>query len=267
MVYLSTVLSAIIMTALFFAYLKREGYFVMDRGEAKPLPQQSIAIPPAKGAEEALPSSGAPADTSDSSEGAEEKKPVSYTIGRTGAVLLTGGFFLISLILCFLVYTYTVEKNPAPVPFLFVKMAVMHGIVGAAAVTDVCRRRIPNKLIIFGALVRLIVYVLEFILAGDTFLFTLKNDGIGFLIGFVFLFVVAVISRGGLGFGDVKLFGLLGLMAGSAGVFTTLFVTLLFSSVVSLILIAMKRKSFKSSLPMGPFIYAGFVVISCLGIF
>lgn len=39
MVYMWTVVSGIIMTALFHIYLKKEGYFVMDRGEAKPLPQ------------------------------------------------------------------------------------------------------------------------------------------------------------------------------------------------------------------------------------
>lgn len=183
------------------------------------------------------------------------------------AIVITGVFFLFSFLINYLLYTYTVVMNEYPMPFLFAKMAIMNGIIGCAALTDQKRHKIPNLLILFGLVSRLIIYILEFIWAREIFFIVLKNDGIGFLIGFVLLFIIAVITKGGIGFGDVKLFGVLGLMAGSGGVFITLFLSLALNSVTALILIGMKKKTMKSKMPMAPFIYAGYALVCIIGLF
>lgn len=176
-------------------------------------------------------------------------------------------FFIISFVINYLVYSYTITLKEESNPFLFAKMAIMNGIIACAALTDYKRHKIPNHLIAFGLIARLIIYILEFIFEKGVFFQTLKNDGLGFLLGFVMLFIIAVISKGGIGYGDVKLFGVLGLMAGSGGVFTTIFISLLINSVFALIMIATKKKTLKSALPMAPFIYVGFSIVCIIGLF
>ena len=260
MIYIYSVGTAVVLGLIMLMYLVRSGYFVLKGEGILPLEQQALNIPGDGEDDE-------PAELPEEIDPDEEPDNSNEHYGKRQAFMLTALFVLISIALNILLYKYTVSNSPEPKPFLFVKMALTHMIVAAAAITDYKRSKIPNALILFGAAARLIIYVLEFIFARDSFWFTLKNDGLGFLLGFGMLFIVAVVSRGALGFGDVKLFGVIGLMAGSAGVFVILFVSLLVNSIIALGLIAAKKKTFKSKMPMGPFIYAGYLISSVLGLF
>jgi len=74
------------------------------------------------------------------------------------------------------------------------------------------------------------------------------------------LFLVVVISRGGMGMGDVKLAGLLGLMAGFPLVFVALFIGILAGGIVAAALLISGRKKRKEMLPFGPFLCIGGLV-------
>jgi leader peptidase (prepilin peptidase) / N-methyltransferase len=70
----------------------------------------------------------------------------------------------------------------------------------------------------------------------------------------------AAVSPEGLGFGDVKLLGLLGLVLGWAGwgvLLTGIFLGLLTGAVVSLALLATRRAGWRTALPFGPPLLAG----------
>jgi leader peptidase (prepilin peptidase)/N-methyltransferase len=70
----------------------------------------------------------------------------------------------------------------------------------------------------------------------------------------------AAVSPEGLGFGDVKLLGLLGLVLGWAGwgvLLTGIFLGLLAGAVVSLALLATRRAGWRTALPFGPPLLAG----------
>jgi leader peptidase (prepilin peptidase)/N-methyltransferase len=78
----------------------------------------------------------------------------------------------------------------------------------------------------------------------------------------------AVISPDGLGFGDVKLLGLLGLVLGWAGwgvLLAGVFVGLLVGSAVSLVLLAARRIGWRTALPFGPPLLLGAVVALAAG--
>lgn len=188
---------------------------------------------------------------------------------RSTSVMLTAIFGVVSLAVYYLLYSYCLPgyENIADKPFLYVKMVAMFFICAAAALTDYKRQIIPNLLILTGLGIRIVIYVLEFVYERDSFMSTLKNDGIGFLLGFVSLFVIAVIARGGLGFGDVKLFGVMGIMAGPAGMVITLILSLVLCSIASVILMAMHKKTIKSKLSMAPYIFAAFLTVCLLGAF
>ena len=187
-----------------------------------------------------------------------------YTV--TQSMLLIAAVFIMSTIVNIFLYTYTI-KSEQPKMFLFVKIAIVYVITAGAAITDLKRKKIPNPLILFGLASRLIIYVCEFISDSESFLQILKNDVIGFCLGFVFLFIVAVLSKGGIGYGDVKLFGVIGIMVSPGGVFITLLASLIINCIGAVGLIAAKKKTIKSTLPMAPFIWAGFTLVCILGMF
>ena len=60
-----------------------------------------------------------------------------------------------------------------------------------------------------------------------------------------------------MGFGDVKLAILMGLLLGMPNVFVALFLAFLFGAIIGLILMVCGRKGLKSEIPFGPFLIVG----------
>jgi prepilin signal peptidase PulO-like enzyme (type II secretory pathway) len=85
--------------------------------------------------------------------------------------------------------------------------------------------------------------------------------------GLVFLILALVGSyffgADALGFGDVKLVALIGLIVGvhQTAIVTALFLGVLFAGVVSLALVAARRLTMKSGIAYGPFLAAGALVV------
>ncbi len=74
--------------------------------------------------------------------------------------------------------------------------------------------------------------------------------------------LAAAIAPAGLGFGDVKLLGLLGLLLGWAGwgaLLTGVFLGLVVGAMVSLMLLATRRAGWRTAIPFGPPLLAGAV--------
>ena len=167
-------------------------------------------------------------------------------------ILITIICFVISLAIQISLYKNTSAVN-------FVKLFGLFVIVLAAAVVDSKRRIIPNILIICGLIFRAGIYAYEIFTKADLKTIII-NDLIGFAIGFVLLAIVSLISKGALGFGDAKLFGVIGLISGSFCTYSTLLASLVISVVVSVIGIARKKIGRKDSFPFGPCIAAGYIV-------
>ena len=87
------------------------------------------------------------------------------------------------------------------------------------------------------------------------------NRILGLAVGFAIPFLLAVVSRGGMGGGDIKLTAAMGFWLGFPGVFYALFVGALVGSITGIILIVLKRKKRRDPIPFGPFLLLGFFVI------
>ncbi len=146
----------------------------------------------------------------------------------------------------------------------FIKLFSLYVIIFCAGVIDSKRRIIPNILIIIGLVFRAGIYVYEGIFMTSELKTIVFNDLIGFVIGFVLLAFVSLISKGALGFGDAKLFGVIGLMSGSYCTYSTLLLSLIISAVVSIINIARKKMRRKDAFPFGPCIAAGYIIVVLL---
>lgn len=76
-------------------------------------------------------------------------------------------------------------------------------------------------------------------------------------IGFVLLLVIAVVSKGGMGGGDIKLFALIGFVVGTKILMLSFFLSTLFGAVFGIIGLLFKVVEKGKPIPFGPFIAAG----------
>jgi prepilin signal peptidase PulO-like enzyme (type II secretory pathway) len=77
---------------------------------------------------------------------------------------------------------------------------------------------------------------------------------VGGAVGFVLSYVAALVSRGGLGSGDVTLSAFLGLILGLPHILLSLFFGVFLGGVVALLLLLSRRVGLKSYIPYGPFL-------------
>jgi leader peptidase (prepilin peptidase)/N-methyltransferase len=78
--------------------------------------------------------------------------------------------------------------------------------------------------------------------------------------GALLLFLIVVLSKGGMGMGDVVLAGLLGLMVGFPLVFIALFLSILAGGIIAAALLISRRKKRREMIPFGPFLCIGGMV-------
>lgn len=160
---------------------------------------------------------------------------------------------------CFFAAQISLYKNTSVVNF--VKLFGLAFVVVSAGIIDSKRKIIPNSLILLGLVFRAGIYVYEILYLTADLKAIAINDLIGFAIGFVLLAAVSLLSKGALGFGDAKLFGIIGLLSGSFCTYSTLLVSLVISTVVSLISMARKKMGRKDTFPFGPCIAIGYILV------
>ncbi len=119
-----------------------------------------------------------------------------------------------------------------------------------AAFIDIRTRRIPDRLVLTAAA------------AGIVFLYADGNGGwmdglLGGAAAGLVLLLVHWLTRGGLGLGDVKLFGCSGIYLGLEDVLSAMMIAVVLSGICSLVLICMNRENKKRELPFAPFIFSG----------
>lgn len=136
------------------------------------------------------------------------------------------------------------------------------GAIGVAlALIDLDVKRLPNVIVLPS-------YVVAAVLLGAAAIF--GNDwgsylraGLGMAALFAFYFVLALVYPAGMGWGDVKLAGVLGAYLGWLGwaeVVTGAFLGFLFGGLVGMVLMVIGKAGRKSKIPFGPFMLVGALV-------
>ncbi|HUO77574.1 MAG TPA: prepilin peptidase [Thermodesulfovibrionales bacterium] len=83
---------------------------------------------------------------------------------------------------------------------------------------------------------------------------------IGLFTGGVLFYVIAVLSKGGMGGGDIKMMAMVGSFMGWKSVLLTTFAGSLLGSCVGIFLMVVKGKGRKTKVPFGPFLAAGALI-------
>jgi leader peptidase (prepilin peptidase)/N-methyltransferase len=131
------------------------------------------------------------------------------------------------------------------------------------ALIDLKHQLILNKMIYPGLLVALAIAPF-FIKTGlphhNLASWGALNALIGAAAGFIFLLIPALVTRGGMGFGDVKMAAFIGLTTGFPEVFVAVLGGIIMGGVVAIILLAFKIKKRKEVIPFGPFLSIASIV-------
>ncbi len=132
--------------------------------------------------------------------------------------------------------------------------------------TDLDHKLIPNRILFPGTFVGAALLAGGALIDGD-----LTKFGWGLVGGagyFVALLVVAIVAKGGFGYGDVKLAFVLGLFTGyerPGFVVVAAFLAFLGGGVISILLLAFRIRGRKDAIPFGPYLVLGAYVVLVAG--
>lgn len=93
----------------------------------------------------------------------------------------------------------------------------------------------------------------------------LISSFLGLLVAGGLFTAIVLISRGGMGGGDVTLMGALGFVLGFKNILLNIFLSFVLGAIISIVLLAAKIKTRKDPIPFGPFIVLGFFITSLWG--
>ena len=138
------------------------------------------------------------------------------------------------------------------VALLFISLLVIINV------SDIAYMLIPNKILLF---------FLPFFIVGRIVspLEPWWDSIVGAAIGFSLLLLIAIVSKGGMGGGDIKLFLLIGLVLGTVHTLLTLFLASVIGMIVGIIVLKIKRKGRKTPVPFGPSIVVAAIIVYFYG--
>lgn len=139
--------------------------------------------------------------------------------------------------------------------YSYIFYALFFSLLLVIAMIDFKTGIIPNQLIIFGILLGFIYFMIDWIINRSFSI--IQNGMLGFLSGALIILIIILISRGGMGAGDMKLMGVIGLFLGFRGVMLTLFLGIIMGGIIGAFLLISKIKDRKSAIPFGPFLALG----------
>ena len=135
------------------------------------------------------------------------------------------------------------------------------------AAVDAKEQIVPNKAILWLVGIRLLLLVTE--------VFVYRNSGlikelimvpiIGMLIGGGVFLVAHLITRNGIGMGDVKLFLTIGFYVGSTVIFPAMVLSLACMAVYGIVMVCRKKLSMKEKVPFVPFVAIGTIITLLMG--
>ncbi|MCZ8536171.1 prepilin peptidase [Paenisporosarcina quisquiliarum] len=138
------------------------------------------------------------------------------------------------------------------VAILFISMLVI------ITVSDFAYMLIPDKVLLFFGVVLIVA----------RFLSPLEpwwDSLIGAAGGFGILLLIAVLSKGGMGGGDIKLFAVIGLVLGMLPTLLTLFLAAFIGAIVGVIHLRRSKQGRKTPVPFGPSIALAAIVVYFYG--
>ena len=148
--------------------------------------------------------------------------------------------------------------RPDPFVTLLYELLIIFGYF--ASVVDVKAKKIPNGLVLGMLAAWVLAMTPKLFFDTDTAVALLGTSALGFAVGGGVFVLVYLVSRKGLGGGDVKFMAAAGLYLGFDCVLPSMLFGTILAALLSLTLMFMKKIGRKDSIPLVPFLYAGILI-------
>ena len=155
-----------------------------------------------------------------------------------------------------LLYLAVYSKFGLDINFIF--YAIIFSILLIISSIDLHFQIIPDFLNILILILAIIYKTLQFTLYGISS--NLFNSILALIISGGIFLIIVILSKGGMGGGDVKLIGVLGFILGIKMVLLTIFLSFILGAIISIFLLLFKIKGRKDPIPFGPFICLAFMI-------
>jgi len=129
-----------------------------------------------------------------------------------------------------------------------------------ASIYDIKTRKIPNALVLYMIGVWVLIVCVLLVVDINRAVGVLIDSGLGVLFGGGIFILVYLISRNGLGGGDVKFMAAAGLYLGLGNTVASIFCGTLLAAITAVILIILKKITRKDKMPLAPFLLAGILI-------
>jgi leader peptidase (prepilin peptidase)/N-methyltransferase len=171
------------------------------------------------------------------------KEPIS---ARYPAVELASG----------ILYVLLWYKLGLSLPFVF--YGLLTSVLVVVALIDLDHKIIPNIITLPGLAIGLGLSVWGLPI-------TPLASVLGLLVGGTLFYLIAIVSKGGMGGGDIKLIAMIGAFLGWQGALFTIFSGALLGSLVGMMLMLLGKKGRKDKVPFGPFLSCGAILFMLSG--
>ena len=121
-------------------------------------------------------------------------------------------------------------------------------------VIDLEHGLILNKVVYPGMVVALLLALYPWPWLSESMGLRVANAALGGAIGFGIFLLIAIVSRGGMGWGDVKLAALIGLATGFPLIILAIIMGAILGGIVAVALVIAKRRKRRETIPFGPFL-------------
>lgn len=147
----------------------------------------------------------------------------------------------------------------------FVVCALCSSICIVLSFIDLDIKEVPTGVLIALLVVAIAVFVLSFFEKTNVYGIVWWNHLVGAFVISAPLFVLMLITRGGIGGGDIRLMFILGLLLGYKLVLVSFLFGIIVAAIAAIILVASMGKTGKFQLPLVPFLSIGYVIASLFG--
>lgn len=145
----------------------------------------------------------------------------------------------------------------------FIFYALICSILIAIILIDLKEMIIPDSLVSSVLALSIIHRVILFIVYKTPL--NIKSSILGLLIAGLLFLLIVIVSKGGMGGGDVTLIGVLGFVLGVPLILLNILLSFVLGGVISSLLLITKIKTRKDPIPFGPFIVLGFFIVLLYG--
>lgn len=196
------------------------------------------------------------------------KENKSFITDLKYSFIITPLFFSVIAALCGAFVFGSLEGYSNDLPQIIIKLARMclaYCCIAYFSLTDFKYCVIPNKALLIFLSIRLVLIPLEYIFIKDSFFNIMGDCFIGSAAFFVVFMLVSLLSHGGFGMGDAKMFSIMALISGTYCAINTLLYGLICCAIFSVAAMLFGKKKIKDKIPFAPFVFFGFVITVLLG--